>query len=79
MKHLHKGVVVRTATALASLLLAATLGGCSTAAWYESARASAEAQCQQQPAGAYEECMSRVNRKSYEDYRRDREAVKPAP
>lgn len=61
------------------LLLAATLGGCTRAAWYESARVSAEAQCQKQPAGAYEECMSRVSRKSYEDYRREREAVKPAP
>lgn len=63
----------------AGLLLAATLGGCTSQAWYESARASAEAQCQQQPAGAYEECMSRVNRKSYEDYRREREAVQQAP
>lgn len=71
--------VVRSVSALAGLLLTAALAGCSTAAWYESARASAEAQCWQQPAAAHEECMSRLSKKSYEDYRREREAVKQAP
>lgn len=55
------------------------MAGCTSQAWYESARQSAELECQKQPAGAYEECMSRVNRKTYEDYRREREAVKQAP
>ena len=70
---------VRPGPAVAGLLLAVFLVGCTTEAWYESARLSAEAQCQRQPAGAYEECMSRVSRKSYEDYRREREAAKQAP
>lgn len=64
--------------ALPALALLVT-SGCSSQAWYEGARLSAEAQCQRQSAGAYEECMARVNRKSYEDYRREREAVKQAP
>lgn len=78
MKRRRKYRVIHPA-AVACLQLAALLAGCSTAAWYESARVSAELECQKQPAGAYEECMSRVNQKSYKDYRREREAVKPAP
>ncbi|MDZ4074857.1 MAG: hypothetical protein U1E04_08930 [Hylemonella sp.] len=53
---------------LASLLLA----GCSTRAWYEGARASAENECRRQPPGAYEDCMRRVNRQTYEDYEKER-------
>lgn len=68
---------VRLAPCLTTLALA--LAGCTSQAWYESARQSAALECQKQPAGAYEECMSRVNQKSYEDYRREREAVKQTP
>lgn len=53
---------------LASLLLA----GCSTRAWYEGSRASAESECRRQPPGAYEDCMRRVNRQTYEDYEKER-------
>lgn len=53
---------------VASLLLA----GCSTRAWYEGARASAESECHRQPPGAYEDCMRRVNRQTYEDYEKER-------
>jgi hypothetical protein len=67
-------VLTAVALALPSLLASA----CSSQAWYEGARASAEAQCRAQPAGAYEECMSRLDQRSYEDYRREREAVKQA-
>lgn len=69
-------------TALRLLILPAVLplvAGCTAQAWYDSARLGAEAQCQQQPAGAREECLSRVNARSYDDYRREREAVKQAP
>lgn len=56
------------------------LAGCSSSAWYESARVNAELQCQGLPQAAYEDCMARVNRKSYPDYRREREAAgTPAP
>jgi hypothetical protein len=53
---------------MASLVLA----GCSTRAWYEGARASAENECRRQPPGAYEDCMRRVNRQTYEDYEKER-------
>lgn len=78
MKELKKRVL-RSPLVVGGLLLLAGVAGCTSQAWYESARASAELECQRQPAGAYEECMSRVSKKSYEDYRREREAVKQAP
>lgn len=75
-RRLARGLLAGSLLAAASVL---ALAGCSSQAWYEGARASAELECQRQPAGAYEECMSRVSKKSYEDYRRERAAVKQAP
>jgi len=53
-------------------LISLLLAGCSTRAWYEGARASAESECRRQPPGAYEDCMRRVNRQTYEDYEKER-------
>ena len=57
---------------LSALLASLLLAGCSTRAWYEGARASAESECRRQPPGAYEDCMRRVNRQTYEDYEKER-------
>lgn len=53
-------------------LICLLLAGCSTRAWYEGVRASAENECRRQPPGAYEDCMHRVNRQTYEDYEKER-------
>lgn len=50
-----------------------TLAGCSTPAWYEGSKASAESECRKLPPGGYEDCMGRVNRQTYEDYERERQ------
>lgn len=64
---------MRLATRLLLISLAGLLlAGCSTRAWYEGARASAENECRRQPPGAYEDCMRRVNRQTYEDYEKER-------
>ena len=59
-----------------AVLLMLTLGllctGCTTQAWYEGARMSAESGCSKLPPGAYEDCMARVNRKPYETYEKER-------
>lgn len=55
------------------LLLASLLSGCTARSWYQAGRANAEQQCRQLPPGAYEDCMSRVNRQSYEDYEKERQ------
>jgi hypothetical protein len=56
------------------------LAACTTQAWYEGSRASARQQCHQQPPGAYEDCMRRVNEgvggKTYESYEREREELR---
>ncbi len=57
---------------LSALLASLMLADCSTRAWYEGARASAENECRRQPPGAYEDCMRRVNRQTYEDYEKER-------
>lgn len=54
------------------LWLAPLLAGCTTQAWYESAKVSAEQQCRDQPAGMQEACLSRLNQKSYDEYQRAR-------
>lgn len=56
-----------------ALLVLVLLPGCSRRAWYEGARQSAENECRQLPPGGYEDCMRRVNRRSYEDYEKERQ------
>ena len=55
------------------LLALTALPGCTARAWYEGSKASAESECRKLPPGGYEDCMSRVNRKSYEDYEKERQ------
>lgn len=54
--------------ALAAFLLCA----CTTQAWYESFKLGAENECRKQPAGAAEDCLSRTNKQSYDEYARER-------
>ena len=57
---------------LAVVALALVLAGCSTRAWYEGTKRSAENECQRQPPGEAAGCLARVNSLSYEDYERRR-------
>lgn len=61
MKHMAKLFTV-------SLLMA----GCTTEAWYEGMRRKAENDCRAQPAGAAEECLARLNTRSYGEYEKER-------
>lgn len=54
--------------------LLVSLGGCSTEAWFEGAKRSAEHQCRQQPPGAQDECLARVNKSRYDQYEKERTA-----
>ena len=51
------------------------LGGCSTRAWYEGMKLSAENECQKQPPGAREDCLAKLNRKTYDAYEKERATV----
>lgn len=55
------------------LLALLLLPGCTARAWYEGGRANAENACRKLPPGAYEDCMGRVNRQSWEDYEQERQ------
>jgi hypothetical protein len=54
--------------------IATGLGGCTTAAWYEGMKTGAENECRQQQPGDAQDCLSRVNKKPYEDYEKERSA-----
>ena len=69
---------LRNARPAAAALLAlaagaALLTGCTSRAWYEGMRTSAENECRKLPSGAYDDCMGRINRQSYEDYEKERQ------
>ena len=59
-------------------LLAASLltSAGSTQAWYEGMNRRAENECDKQPPGAREDCLSRVNKRPYETYEKERGATK---
>lgn len=61
---------------VALLLGCLGLTGCSTEAWFEGAKRSAENQCRQQPPGAIDACMERVNKSRYDTYEKERASVK---
>lgn len=57
-------------------MCAVLLCACTTEAWYEGSKRSAESECRKQPPGAVEDCLSRVNRQSYSDYERERSSAR---
>ncbi len=64
----HRTLQFTVAFALTSLLIT----GCTKAAWYESIQSGAERECTQQPAGAREECLDRLNKRTYQEYEKER-------
>jgi len=61
---------MRSTAILAFCLL--TLGGCQTA--YEAGQQNSEHQCRKLPPSEVESCMARINRQSYSDYEKERQA-----
>ena len=59
---------------LATLLNVMVLAvfGCSTQAWYEGAKHGAQNECRSQPPSEAERCLERLNKKTYEDYEKER-------
>lgn len=70
----------------AALLFCLLVAGCSRQAWYEGVRDARRQNCYELPAGEVQDCLERVDRVGYEQYRREREemrrdgdAEKPSP
>lgn len=55
-----------------AIALITVLGGCTTQAWYEGAKVSAQNECAKQPPGAAQECRARLNKQTYDQYEKDR-------
>jgi hypothetical protein len=68
-----KSVSIPLVCAMAVLVLT----GCSTQAWYEGMKLSAQNECRRQPSGDLESCLARVNTMSYDEYERRRSGPKP--
>lgn len=49
-----------------------TMSACSTQAWYEGLKFGAEDECRRQPPGEVERCLSRLNKKAYGEYEKER-------
>ena len=61
--------LIGLALALPFLLLGS---GCSTQAWYEGFKISAETECYKLPPGAAAQCLARLNKMTHEEYEKDR-------
>jgi hypothetical protein len=55
----------------------ALLSACTTGAWYEGMQISAQQACERQAPGAREDCLSRLNKKSYDGYSKERAPLTP--
>jgi hypothetical protein len=61
-----------------TLLMAimAIVSACTTQAWYEGAKQGAENQCRQQPPSEMERCLENMNKKTYDEYEKERSNAK---
>lgn len=53
-------------------LLMITISGCTAQAWYEGAKQGAENNCRNQPPSEIDRCLEKLNKKSYEEYEKER-------
>jgi hypothetical protein len=65
-------MISRYQTTITLLAGAIVLASCSTASWYQGAKASGEAHCRTLPQGEYQECMRSYD-KTYNEYKKQRE------
>ncbi len=61
--------IMRRQIAFPLLLL---VSGCTTQAWYEGFKIGAENECYKQPPVAVADCLSRLNKKTHEEYEKER-------
>ena len=57
-------------------LMALVMFGCTRQAWYEGAKHGAENECRNLPPSEMDRCLERLNKKSYEEYEKEREDAK---
>ncbi len=52
------------------------ISACTTEAWYEGVKSGAESECRNQPGSSAEECLSRLKKKTYQEYEKERLGAK---
>jgi len=52
------------------------ISGCTTRAWYEGAKQAAENNCRRQPPSESERCLENLNKKTYDEYEKERSGQK---
>jgi len=70
---------VQTSSVLITLALPAlalTSAACTTEAWYEGMKYSAESRCRQQPPSEFQACRDRLNKENHATYERQRADLK---
>jgi hypothetical protein len=61
---------------LAMVIVVTVLFGCTKKWLYEGVQQGAENNCRYQPPSAVESCLDRLNKRSYEDYEKERTGSK---
>ena len=66
--------IFRLTTVFMTLGIVWGIAGCAspTRAWYDGLQTSAQANCDKQPPGAREDCLSRLNKATYDTYNKER-------
>jgi len=57
-------------------LLTVSIAGCTTQSWYEGTKRGAENNCRNQSSDESERCLENLNKKSYEEYEKERSSQK---
>ena len=57
---------------ISPIFLILAISSCTTQAWYESVKQGAENNCRKQPPSESERCQESLNKKTYEEYEKDR-------
>ncbi len=66
----------QTTTIIWLTLFITSIAGCTMQSWYEGAKRGAENNCRNQPPGESERCLENLNKKSYEEYEKERSGQK---
>ncbi len=52
------------------------VSGCTTEAWYEGAKEGAKNNCRNQPPDEVDRCLEKLNKKTYDEYEKERSGQK---
>jgi hypothetical protein len=63
---------IKTRVLIVLIFVVNTVAGCSTQAWYDGAKQAAENNCRTQPSTEMERCLENLNKKSYDEYEKER-------